>query len=131
VYLGVYLPFSGVSRKEKVERMKFEKVRIDSNDEIVCPVCGEGYLHQTEIEAGWRHEDKDGLRHTSGLDGAEVSRLEGKDISSPYGYGYRRDYLVIRFDCECCGSQGIELCIWQHKGRTGISWVSLGEHHAD
>ncbi len=34
----------------------------------------------------------------------------------------RRQGMIIRFECENCGPNGIELCIAQHKGNTIVHW---------
>ncbi len=65
-----------------------------------------------------------------GEDAATVVRTEiagGKVTTEPAAQGdgnpsSRRDGLVVRFWCEGCGDDPIELCIAQHKGTTEIGW---------
>lgn len=88
---------------------------------LKCP-CGDDYLHQVEVEAGWRPEDGDVTRTISNGESVRVDKVPAKNVSSPNGYGYRRQYIVIRFECEICGGKS-ELCIRQHKGNTYLYWV--------
>jgi transcription elongation factor Elf1 len=106
---------------------KLRWVHLGDDGLLHCPICGgSGYLHQYEVEVGWRAEDSDGVKDVSSHDTVRREPLNARNVASPGGYGYRRQYLVIRFYCEVCGHDGIELCIWQHKGQTYAEWVSAG-----
>ena len=86
---------------------------------LICPRCGSEYLHHEGVVSFDRGEDAGTVVKT------EVAR--GRVTTEPANSGYgnpssRRDGLVVRFSCEGCGSDPIELCIAQHKGCTEISW---------
>lgn len=103
------------------------QVSIDPDGILACPVCGGCYLHQHEVEAGWRVEDGDVFRHVSSFNSTKTDVRTAKNVDIPNGYGYRRNYLVLRLECENCGHYGIELCIYQSKGQTMLEWVSAGQ----
>ena len=98
-----------------------EPVQVGDDGEgfLKCPSCEEEYLHQHETEVGWRdHEDGPLTCILSNRESIQVTRLEDSQVH----YGYRRDYLVIRFWCEICGARP-ELEIRQHKGNTIFQWI--------
>lgn len=84
-----------------------------------CPVCGEGYLHQTTTDIFERDEDEtEGLHTTVTREGVHIdSDMRGNPSS-------RRHSLVIHFYCETCVEDvPISLAIYQHKGSTYLSWT--------
>lgn len=90
-------------------------VTID-DDVLVCPSCGESYLHQTEVTTYWRDEDANtGLRNISS---AKRSLVDDSMAGNPSD---RRQGLTIRFDCESCDATPV-LTIVQHKGNTFLRW---------
>ena len=105
---------------QRRNKLKAE-VQIESptSDGLVCPYCDGEYLHQLSVEIGWRFSVDGPLvrMRSSGLK-LEQDRLEDHEVV----FGYRRDYLVIRFSCEICSGSPL-LEIRQHKGQTIFSWV--------
>jgi len=84
-------------------------------DILTCPDCEGDYLHQVKVKSTWRDkEDGDGFCYTSKKQGHSIERLKKNEIP------FRRDNLVIDFDCENCGKK--ELTIYQHKGSTYLEW---------
>jgi hypothetical protein len=105
---------------------KLPPVSVDDDGILYCPVCGDPYLHQHEVEIGWRPEDGDAIRHTSNRHGVETDSVPADEVQ----YGCRRQYLVMRLWCEFCGD-GFELELRQHKGATVLSWVKVGDAKAE
>jgi hypothetical protein len=101
---------------------KLPAVRVDEDGFLYCPGCNDQYLHQREVEVGWRPEDGNAIRHVSSPAGIVEDRVPAAEITR----GYRRDWIVMRFQCEYCG-HGFELQIRQHKGQTILSWVKMPE----
>ena len=102
--------------------------KMSSPDTIVCPHCGDIYLHQTSVTIGDRNkEDGDGIGIHVSL-GDEFSRGEpsGGDIKlsimKPNNFIGRRQELIIEFSCEHCDGCP-SLAIWQHKGLTLMGWL--------
>ncbi len=87
--------------------------------ELHCPRCGSANLHHTGVTVFDRAEDRPTV--------VETTVSAGKVKVDPASIGAmnpsaRRDGLAIRFDCEGCGEDPIELTIAQHKGSTEIGW---------
>jgi hypothetical protein len=104
----------------------FERDIQFEDDIICCPCCGDEYLHQFKVEVGWRQEDADVRRHISTFSGVQMDVFPAQGVASPNGYGYRRSYVIITFDCENCSAIS-EMEIRQHKGNTHVSWVKAYE----
>lgn len=83
---------------------------------LICPVCGDSYLHHSHVEIF------DRVREDAPSTSLRVERgrvTEGsEDNPSP-----RRDGLAVTFWCEGCGSQNLVLALWQHKGESFWSWL--------
>ncbi len=86
---------------------------------LVCPNCGEEYLHHEGIVSYDRTEDSNVLLKT---------KIKRYDVHSEYvnseGSGNpsdRRDGVAIHFSCECCYAD-MRLTLAQHKGRTFVAW---------
>lgn len=101
---------------------KLPAVVVDSDGMLFCPCCGDQYMHQRAVEVGWRHEDGPVTRHISTPSGVQTDQVAAKEVV----YGYRRQYIVVRLECEYCGL-GFELQMRQHKGQTILTWVKLPE----
>lgn len=88
---------------------------------LVCPVCSNTYLHQTDVAVFGRHEDEDQVKVVtvteSGAHEAEIANSLSLN-PSPRRHGVR-----ISFWCEHCEDTVPDLAIYQHKGETFIEWV--------
>ena len=90
----------------------------DGKGELLCPGCGQEYLHAVKVEAFDRtSEDMGGVHVTVSSGKATVDNVMKDNPSS------RRDGLKIFFACETCDCESV-LMIMQHKGTTYIT------HHA-
>lgn len=95
-------------------------VKINSENEILCPDCGNNYMHHTSVNVITRDsEDSSGTSALSTAEGVSVSRVAADKI-----YG-RRDVIEIELWCESCGEGAPrkKLVINQHKGNTQIQWL--------
>ena len=80
--------------------------------ELVCPSCGNNYLHHEQVEMFDCGEDaKHGLHVTVG--GGYVTT----DTSLEGNPSARRHGLKIQFECEGCEAKPT-MSIYQHKGNT-------------
>lgn len=97
---------------------------------LVCPDCGEQYLHHGDVTIFQRGEDDDftTVIAQSGTH-AEVSDFPSADTCNP---SWRRHGMIIEFECEFCHHDGKEepnakplhrLAILQHKGNTFVEWL--------
>ena len=93
-------------------------IKINSNDELLCPDCGNNYTHHSSVNVIMRDsEDGPGTSAISSIKGVAVSRVESSQIPG------RRDVIEIQLWCEQCGSDDPKtLRIMQHKGNTEITW---------
>lgn len=92
-------------------------VVIESDGVLVCPVCGNEYLHHGKIDVFSRNEDEKKCVHTTvNHQDTVVTVDEGKENPSS-----RRGGLTIRFCCESC-LEASTLCVSQHKGITFVEW---------
>lgn len=90
---------------------------LSSYEELSCPQCEQGYLHQRRVEVFNRpSEDANSVAVT--IDGCDIPRL-GAQGRNPSG---RRQGLLIYFECEHCDLQRA-LALAQHKGMTFVGWV--------
>lgn len=96
------------------------KLRVDDQDVLRCPKCGADHLHHEAITICGRNEDAEMVLRTVVEGGVSRTDLCGNASSrNPSG---RRDGLFIRFRCEICGGDDMELTIAQHKGQTIVEW---------
>lgn len=87
---------------------------------LLCPSCGDGYLHQGIVEVYNRQEDAEQVRATI-VDGYDVlSHTIPNDKSN--NPSSRRTGVVIHFECEHCEDTDFQLRIAQHKGFTLMDW---------
>lgn len=94
-------------------------IRIDDNNELLCPACSSNYLHHTEVRVYSREEDAPKVLQTTVTHDAAVSSIvDSWAIRNPSA---RRDGLTIEFWCEMCHSKPV-LMIAQHKGNTQLGW---------
>jgi len=99
-----------------------EGIEVNS-DGMVCPSCGESYLHHEEVEVFEREEGRKNVLHVSVKDGGiEVDDdMEGNPSSARGG-------VLIHFWCEICHAKTV-LSFSQHKGAThvGLGYTSEEE----
>lgn len=102
-------------------------------DALLCPKCGDNYLHHRNITIFERSED-DKLTTVIAQSGHEVqtSKFPSADTCNPSS---RRNGILIEFECEHCHydyGDGISpdgetelfrLAILQHKGNTFVEWM--------
>jgi hypothetical protein len=91
-------------------------------DDIACPNCGNGYLHQGTVHVFHRaKEDADSERII--IEGDKVKLDDaGSNDANPSA---RRQGLVVDFTCEHCNAHP-QLCLAQHKGATELFWRNYG-----
>mgnify|MGYP006289034227 CR=1 FL=1 len=88
-------------------------IAIDDNTWLVCPDCGDNYLHHQSITVYNRYEDAKETRVThlgTNMDGftsgdpdsMTSATVNSDDCDNPSS---RRHGLQIRFWCETCGSK--------------------------
>jgi len=91
------------------------------DNQLLCPVCKEPWLHHIRVQVFERGEDATTGLHVT-VSGEEVF-TDGKMDDNP---SKRRHGLSIEFWCECCGRISV-LEFAQHKGKTLFSWIDTGE----
>ena len=91
----------------------------DSVSELQCPRCGVANLHHSGVTVYDRGEDATTVVKTSVSNGKVAVESIAPGAGNP---SLRRDGISIRFWCEGCGEEPIELTIGQHKGSTEIGW---------
>lgn len=95
------------------------KPRIDDNNELLCPHCGNNYLHHAEVEVFTRHEDADKtLLTTVGYFNTNTAWTDSEVLLNPSS---RRGGIRIKFWCESCTHESY-LTMAQHKGVTIMEW---------
>ena len=94
------------------------QVVVDGEEVLLCPSCGDFYLHQHSVSVFDREEDSDTGRRTVVNGSSVLVDEEMKDNPSR-----RRQGLSIDFLCEfgCTAT----LAIFQHKGCTEIRWMNV------
>lgn len=115
---------------ENNERRFINTVKVEcgngtSPDDLLCPHCGDQYIHQINVEIFSCTEDAPNGDHWN-IPITDMSYSSGKPfkhddrlVGNPSA---RRSGLKIQFACECCGRDSY-LNIAQHKGTTEISWT--------
>lgn len=98
------------------------QVCIDCSDvpnALLCPYCRGPWLHHEDIISfGRRAEDAPSIVtrvHRAG----RITRMPSEQSRNPSA---RRDGVAIRFWCETCGEDNIELVVEQHKGNSFLRW---------
>lgn len=95
----------------------------DNSDDaiLLCPGCGDTYLHHGEIEIFNRAEDaKKGLHIVAN---GETVRIDHDMAGCPSS---RRQGIAVKVWCEGCSWESV-LTIVQHKGQTVLSIVPKRE----
>ena len=95
--------------------------RSDVPNALLCPRCRDPWLHHEDIIIfSRRAEDAPSIVtrvHCTGF--ASIARTPSEQSRNP---GARRDGVAIRFWCETCGADNIELVVEQHKGNSFLRW---------
>ena len=89
----------------------------DGEDILICPHCGQIFLHQYKTEIFDRDEDDVEGLHV--ITDREKGIIIKKDLEG--NPSKRRDGLKIHFFCEICQTDST-LEIYQHKGQTFIKF---------
>lgn len=91
---------------------------------LLCPRCGDKYLHQIQVTTFERAEDDANVMLTQVTRDNVRQQQVGNDQSS--NPSARRQGVAIRFYCECCSTHDtddiIEMTLAQHKGMTLVGW---------
>lgn len=98
-----------------------QPIKVNTENELLCPVCGSNFTHQSSVNVITRDcEDGPGTSAVCDESGVKVARVESEKI-----FG-RRDAIEIEFWCESCGETAPtkKLIINQHKGCTQIQWAN-------
>jgi hypothetical protein len=90
---------------------------------LLCPGCGQDYLHSGQVTVYDRAEDADLAIRTTAAGTKSRVELVKNTRDNP---SLRRHGITIQFSCEMCPADP-ELQIAQHKGQTQISWIFWGE----
>ena len=97
-------------------------IRTDENNELLCPKCGENYLHHETVTVYSRKEDDEKVIQTTINEGVLLSGVvPSSRAANPSS---RRDGLTISFWCEICHAKPV-LTLAQHKGNTIVEWANL------
>ena len=102
-------------REEIKTEMVRKEIQIDSGEWLVCPSCGENYLHQRWVRE-YDRAGEDGDTTVTEVYGTKVRTVNADSERNP---SRRRDGIRIAFSCECCTAH-VELIVAQHKGFTEI-----------
>ena len=109
---------------EKQQLVEFEPFTgVQDYNNLVCPNCGDRYLHHAAVRVYNRKEDASNCRKTfAGDDHSRTSISDNRENPSR-----RRDGLTIDFTCEGCsgGEVVAQLCVAQHKGTTEMFWRAV------
>ena len=98
-------------------------------NDIVCPNCGNGYLHHESVGIWDRGEDavNGKILLISGIgdwNNKPLSFTFADENEMTWNPSPRRGGIRIQFSCECCSAVPV-LAIYQHKGCTNIEWTDL------
>jgi hypothetical protein len=98
---------------------RFEEYIEGYGAQLICPNCGENYLHHGAVEVFDRTEDANAGIHATVWDGTmQVSTdMDGNPSD-------RRHGVNIYFTCELCDKRTL-LTIAQHKGNTYLNSLIL------
>lgn len=95
------------------------KANINQYHGLICPSCNGENLHQRSAKVYFRDsEDSDTGKFV------RCSNQKIESIPLDGNPSFRRDGLLLSFDCENCDAEP-ELAIFQHKGTTYIKWHSM------
>lgn len=86
---------------------------------LICPSCGDDYLHHDRIVSHTREEDE-----TAVVQVVYVPESEDKQLQIPENPSSRRSGVVISGFCENCRKRW-DLTLAQHKGQTEIEMQAV------
>ena len=102
--------------------MKMEErgIILMDDEALMCPNCGNVYLHQDKVTVFNRDEDEE-TEFVAEIQGkkAKAQLLPSSRTKNPSA---RRQGLTISFYCECCPAKKLQMHISQHKGTTYFKW---------
>lgn len=92
-------------------------MNLNEDGELLCPKCGEGWLHQREVNVYFRDKEDAALGTNASVtkEAVYTTRRQEDNPST------RRDGFTATFQCEIC-QRYVKLCFAQHKGHTNIRW---------
>ena len=91
-----------------------EPVYLDEDGKLICPNCGDGFLHHETVIVYDRGEDAL----------ANITHIGEPVIPTPENPSPRRHGLRVRCFCEHHSGKW-DLLIFQHKGSTYIEWEEV------
>lgn len=102
-------------------------VEINIDNHLLCPTCGEDYLHDCGV-ADMNNVD-DCVRSVSNVILVEDGKVTKSD--SNVKLPFRGGSIAIKFWCETCNPENNKkyLYISQHKGNTILSWEEKFPEH--
>jgi hypothetical protein len=95
--------------------------KINSENGLVCPMCGGSNLHQGAVKHYCRTHEDDEVGMLTVVTGNTVAA--SSDLPMKESPSIRRNGLRIEMACEGCGDLITDLAIYQHKGTTYITWM--------
>ena len=102
--------------------LTFDPIMWNGENVLLCPACGEEYLHQGKIEVFERSEDDVFGTHT--MINGPCTTVCHENVCHDAVKGNpssRRQGLTIEFFCEFCNCCYV-MEIYQHKGLTFMGW---------
>ena len=103
-------------------------VKFNQDEQLKCPICGDGYLHQSLVEV-YQRDGEDAPKGFAVSVDYPSMKLETSQAENP---SRRRSGIRIYFLCENCEERYegnnyplMSLIIIQNKGNTYIEWEDL------
>jgi hypothetical protein len=98
---------------------------LTQEDGLICPNCGENFLHHEKVEVFARRQEAGDLGDGGGVhvtveNGQALISKNMTENPSP-----RRDGISIEFSCENCPHRS-RMTIIQHKGSTYLEFELVG-----
>lgn len=88
---------------------------------LLCPLCGDDYVHLNDVFVAGRPEGEDGpIKNVTVSNAGRVT--EGDLVEFPSQQVGRRHSLALAGDCEHCG-EGFAIEFRQHKGQTRVQVI--------
>lgn len=95
------------------------QVKLDENNELLCPHCDSNYLHHGTVTVYSREEDDAAIVRTEvSLHSTHAALVPNAKSGNPSS---RRGGFAITFWCETCNGDS-RLTFAQHKGVTAVKW---------
>jgi hypothetical protein len=95
-------------------------------DMLLCPCCGNEYLHHITVDVYERSEDAEICRVTT-VTPEETLIQKTNGLGNP---SFRRHGTVTRFVCENCGAKS-EMGVASHKGNTFVTHSCLEQDNEE